>query len=119
MDDSLLAIYDEVLPRVFGYLLSRSGDRGIAEDLTSETFFAALKAVQADATMTISIEWLVGIARHSMVDHWRRQERIARRQQHLVDGYNRLEDPWDAHLDALRVREVLQQLGPHHQAALS
>jgi RNA polymerase sigma-70 factor (ECF subfamily) len=87
--------------------------------LTSETFFAALKAVQADPTMTISIEWLVGIPRHNMVDHWRRQERIARRQQHLVDGYNRLEDPWDAHLDALRVREVLQQLGPHHQAAMS
>jgi RNA polymerase sigma-70 factor, ECF subfamily len=54
-----------------------------------------------------------------MVDHWRRQERIARRQQHLVDGYNRFEDPWDTHLDALRVRVVLQQLRPHHQAALS
>lgn len=119
MDDSLLAIYDEALPSVFGYLLSRSGDRAIAEDLTSETFFAALKAAQADPTMTISIEWLVGIARHKMVDHWRRQERIARRQRQLIDSDELADDTWDTHLDALSVRDVLQQLGPHHQAALS
>jgi RNA polymerase sigma-70 factor, ECF subfamily len=119
VEEGLLAIYDEALPSVFGYLLSRSGDRTIAEDLTSETFFSALRAAQADPTLAISIEWLIGIARHKMVDHWRRQERVARRQQELVDGYDHSEDPWDAHLDALLVRDVLRQLGPHHQAALS
>jgi RNA polymerase sigma-70 factor (ECF subfamily) len=28
------------------------------------------------------------------------------------------DDPWEAHLDALRAREVLERLGPHHRAAL-
>ena len=119
MEDSLLAIYDEALPRVFGYLLSRSGDRATAEDLTSETMFAALRATQADPTLTISIDWLVGIARHKMVDHWRRQERIARRQRQLTEHHDHWEDPWDAQLDAWRVRDVLRELAPHHQAALS
>ena len=26
--------------------------------------------------------------------------------------------PWDAQLDALRARQVLERLGPHHRAAL-
>jgi RNA polymerase sigma-70 factor, ECF subfamily len=29
------------------------------------------------------------------------------------------DDPWDARLDALRARAVLQRLGPHHRAALT
>lgn len=28
-------------------------------------------------------------------------------------------DPWDAELDVLRVRDVLDRLGPHHRAALT
>jgi len=38
----LLALYDSALPQVHGYLLSRCGDRVLAEDLTSEVFLAAV-----------------------------------------------------------------------------
>lgn len=40
----LLALYDTALPQVYGYLLARCGDRALAEDLTSETFLAAVSA---------------------------------------------------------------------------
>ena len=29
------------------------------------------------------------------------------------------DDPWDAHLEITHARDVLQQLGPHHRAALT
>ena len=110
----LLALYDTALPQVYGYLLARCGDRAVAEDLASETFLAAVSAPGP-----LSTGWLIGTARHKLVDHWRRLAREQRGLQ-LVDeaAGNEAEDPWDARLDVLAAREVLSRLGPHHRAAL-
>ncbi len=69
---ALLALYDDALPQVYGYLLPRCGGTAVAEDLTAETFLAAVDAVQRRTVHTITVAWLVGIARHKLVDHWRR-----------------------------------------------
>src|SRR5690349_12524460 len=71
--DALLAIYDRAVPEVYGYLLPRCPNRTTAEDLTAETFLAAVSAVQRDAVPQMTVAWLVGVARHKLVDHWRRQ----------------------------------------------
>ena len=106
----LLALYDSALPQVHGYLLSRCGDRVLAEDLTSEVFLAAV-ATGDD----VGVPWLIGTARHKLVDHWRRRARDERLASELAPEPH---DPWDAQLDALRARQVLASLGPHHRAAL-
>ena len=41
----LLELYDDALPHVYGYLLARCGDTGLAEDLTAESFLAAVHAL--------------------------------------------------------------------------
>ncbi len=107
---ALLALYDTALPQVHGYLLSRCGDRAVAEDLTSEVFLAAV----VDGG-DVGMPWLIGTARHKLVDHWRRRARDERVADEVVVEPH---DPWDAELDALRAREVLAGLGPHHRAAL-
>jgi RNA polymerase sigma-70 factor, ECF subfamily len=118
----LLALYDLALPQVYGYLLARCGQRAVAEDLTAETFLAAVDAVRAGQAPPVSTPWLVGVARHKLSDHWRR---LAREQRALhavaADPGSPAEadDPWDAQLDALRAHDVLQRLGPHHRAALT
>ena len=114
----LLALYDHALPRVYGYLLARCGQRAVAEDLTAETFLAAVDAVRAGQGAVVSTAWLVGVARHKLSDHWRRQAR-EQRALHAVGTPAEPDDPWDARLDALRARDVLQRLGPHHRAALT
>ncbi len=111
----LLALYDEALPQVYGYLLSRCGQRALAEDLTAETFLAAVATVRQDRP--VSIAWLVGVARHKLVDHWRRQAREERGLS-AVGGPGET-DPWDGVLDAVTAREVLGRLGPHHRLALT
>ena len=113
-DPGLLSLYDRALPEVYGYLLARCGQRALAEDLTAETFLAAVHA----GDVPISVGWLIGTARHKLVDHWRRLEREERGLRLLDGGRADTEDPWDAELDALRAREVLDQLGPAHRAAL-
>lgn len=109
---ALLALYDSALPLVHGYLLSRCGDRATAEDLTSEVFLAAVASPDE-----VGVPWLIGTARHKLVDHWRRRARELR----LLDDAapeEGVHDPWEVELDALRARDVLAGLGAHHRAAL-
>jgi RNA polymerase sigma-70 factor, ECF subfamily len=113
----LLELYDEALPHVYGYLLARCGDVSLAEDLTAETFLAAVAAARRPAAPAPSVPWLIGVARHKLADHWRRLEREERGLR-LLDG-TATEDPWEETVDAIRARTVLAQLGPHHRAALT
>ncbi len=77
--DSFRAFYDEALPHVYGYFLHRcGGSTVVAEDLTQETFLAAVTALRKDRRVATPIAWIYGIARHKLLDHYRRQERIDR-----------------------------------------
>ena len=117
---ALLALYDRALPEVYGYLLPRCGDRSVAEDVTSETFLAAVDAVHKGKVPTLTVAWLIGVARHKLVDHWRSTAREERRLHRVAAEPDADEDdPWDAHLDAATAREVLAGMGAHHRAALT
>jgi len=116
----LLALYDRALPQVYGYLVPRCESTSVAEDLTAETFLAAVGAVQRGTVDIVTTAWLVGIARHKLVDHWRREEREERKLQMVQQQGSVTEhDPWDAQLEVVRARAVLGELGAHHRAALS
>jgi RNA polymerase sigma-70 factor (ECF subfamily) len=67
----------------------------------------------------VSTGWLIGVARHKLADHWRRVAREERGLRLVHDSEPDVDDPWDEQLDALRARQVLDSLGPHHRAALT
>lgn len=116
--DDLLALYDEALPDVYGYLLHRCRRRATAEDLTAETMLAAVESIRRGAVERVTVAWLVGIARHKLVDHWRRLERDEKNLR-AVETPPDHDDPWDEQLDAFAARAVLDGLGVHHRAALT
>jgi len=117
---ALLELYDTALPEVYGYLLSRCGQRALAEDLTAETFLAAVDAGQrSTAPDELSIAWLIGVARHKLADHWRRSAREERGLRVVAGELVELTDPWDEQVNVLAARDVLATLGPHHRAALT
>lgn len=71
--------YDEALPRVYGYFLHRCGGSAeTAEDLTQETFLAAVAELKKERKVARPTAWIYGIARHKLLDHYRSQERVAR-----------------------------------------
>ena len=78
-EDEIVLSVDRALPEVYGYLLHRCGSRSLAEDLTSEAVLAAVDQVRRGTLHEITAPYLVGIARHKLVDHWRRDERERRR----------------------------------------
>jgi RNA polymerase sigma-70 factor (ECF subfamily) len=107
------------LPDVYGYLLARCGDRTIAEDLTSETFMAAVSAYRRAMVSEWAVGWLIVVARRRLVDHWRRQARDQRERSFEVDDVADEVDVWDRPVDVDRALAALAQLGPHHRAALT
>ncbi|MPZ64192.1 MAG: sigma-70 family RNA polymerase sigma factor [Pseudonocardiaceae bacterium] len=115
---ALLEIYNAALPQVYGYLLSRCRNAALAQDLAAETFLAAVGAARRDPG-PVSIGWLIGVARHKLADHWRRQEREQRNLRLVHAEQYEADDPWDATLDAVLARQVLDRLGAHHRAALT
>jgi RNA polymerase sigma-70 factor, ECF subfamily len=118
--EALLSLYDRSLPQVFGYLARRCPTEALAEDLTAETFLAAVDAVRKGRGAGLTTGWLITVARNKLVDHWRRAEREARGRLLMVapDPVPDADD-WVEQLDPSRALVVLAGLGPHHQAALT
>jgi RNA polymerase sigma-70 factor (ECF subfamily) len=120
---ALVGLYDSALPEVYGYLASRCGSASVAEDLTSETFMAAVDAVRRGTVPDLTVAWLIGVARHKLVDHWRRREREERLLKavdpHPGDEGKGSEDPWDVRLDAMVAHRTLADLAPQHRSALT
>ena len=118
----LLALYDKALPEVYGYLLARCGMPAVAEDLTAETFLAAVDAVRRDRPPPVTTGWLVGVARHKLADHWRQQTREERKLRAVASDPRQSAaagDPWEALLDAVLAHQVLARLAPQHRLALT
>lgn len=117
----LLSIYDDAVGEVYGYLHARCRSRDLAEDLTSEVFMGAVAGIRRHPTTDVTTAWLIGIARHKLVDHWRRAEREQRRLRAVADDPTSEPpaDPWDVELDALAAQDALERLGAHHRAVLT
>lgn len=119
---ALLALYETALPQVYGYLHFRCRRQQLAEDLTAEVFLAAATVVRRADPPQVTLPWLIGTARHKLIDHWRHQSREERSLRAVAGdptGPAAVSDPWHEQLDVLRAREVLDLLGPHHRAALT
>jgi RNA polymerase sigma-70 factor (ECF subfamily) len=114
-----LEFYDRALPHVYGYLVRRCGGAAVAEDLCAETFLAAVDAVRGTDPPDLSVAWAVGVARHKLLDQWRRQARDEHRFEVLVGGASTesTEPVFDP--DAVDTRRLLDELVPQHRAALT
>src|SRR6187401_1453861 len=110
-DAGFEAWYRRSLPRVYAYLVSRGGgDVALAEDLTQQTFIAAIDQRSRFDGRSDTVTWLCGIARHKLADHFRAIDRDERRQMRMEVRQIELEDSSRAGLeleDRTMIGEVL------------
>ena len=67
-------MYRSALPAVYGFLSLRvGGNTSVAEDLTAETFAAAVQKYRAGQSDEVTLSWLKTVARRRLIDHWRRR----------------------------------------------
>jgi RNA polymerase sigma-70 factor (ECF subfamily) len=121
--DACAQFYDRAFDEVYRYLCRAVlGNRSLAEDLTQETFTSVVASVQAGHAELQSMPWVIGVARHKLIDHYRRCESEQRRMalvwaggfgsaDHQLDDLDR-EDPD-------RVIDLLRELSPTHRLVLA
>ncbi len=61
--------------RLIAYLARRLGDVGLAEDLAQESLMVALDKWSAEGLPDNPAAWLMTVAKHRAIDHWRKQKR--------------------------------------------
>ncbi len=68
-------IYKQYAQTVYGFLLSKTKDVLLAEELTQETFYRAIKASKRYRGEGSVSTWLCGIAKNVYLEHLRKQKR--------------------------------------------
>jgi RNA polymerase sigma-70 factor, ECF subfamily len=113
--------YRRTVPRVFSYLLARSGDAGLAEELCQETYLAAIAQRARYDGRSDTVGWLCGIARHKLADHFRRLQQADRRRLRLeVREITLASAPSpDRMADHLAIADALRSLPPLQRAMLT
>ena len=73
--DDMNAIYRQHAQTVYKFLLSQTRDPGLAEELTQETFYQAVRSIDRfDGKCKVSV-WLCQIAKHLWYQQLRKQKR--------------------------------------------
>jgi RNA polymerase sigma-70 factor (ECF subfamily) len=118
--EAFRAWYDEVMPRVYRYLAVRcEGDAALAEELTQQTFIAAIRDRDRFDHRSDAVTWLCAIGRHKLVDHYRRAGRARRGEAALVALQPAVAERWVARSDErVAVSDALATLHPDHRLAL-
>jgi RNA polymerase sigma-70 factor, ECF subfamily len=71
--DAFAVLYRRHLDRVYRYVLVRLGDHFLAQDVTAQTFLAALEGIRSYRGDGTFAAWLLSIARNKVADVLRRQ----------------------------------------------
>ncbi len=113
------ALYDRYVDAVYRYAYYRVRNEADAEDVTSEVFFKALRAMPRYEPRQPFLAWLYRIARNTIIDRARRQRpQLAFEDALRHPGVDRVVDP-DAGLDRLSdsqaLREAIARLTPLQQ----
>ena len=111
-----VALYERTVTDVYSYLASRVGDWAAAEDLTQDVFVAGARHVAAGDV--VDLAWLIGVARHKLVDHWRAQARHDRNLALAQSSEQTRRVEGSASIDPGIAAVVLADLNPTYRAAL-
>ena len=69
-------VYDLYFRDVYKYVLSLSRDADMAEEITQETFFKALKSIDSFRGQCRLYVWLCQIAKNTYISHCKKQNRM-------------------------------------------
>lgn len=114
-------LYERYVPRVYRYLLTRVGNVADAQDLTSQTFIAAMENLDKYKGQRPFLAWLFGIAHNKAADYYRRcrPETALEKVEAVPDSNEQPDDVVDQRLSLELVARKLQTIAPGRAEAIS
>ena len=107
-------VYNEYFNDVYLYIKRLSGDEHIAEDITSETFFKALKSIDSFRGECEIRVWLCQIAKNSYYTYIKKNSKIQNVEEtelvNLPDNNNNVADEVTSKLQAFEIQKVLHEI---------
>jgi RNA polymerase sigma-70 factor (ECF subfamily) len=68
-------LYEELAPKLYGFVFSRTGSREVAEDLSQEIFIKLIERVESfDDKKGRFTVWFWRMARNTLIDHYRQKK---------------------------------------------
>jgi RNA polymerase sigma-70 factor (ECF subfamily) len=126
-------LYDKYYQPIFGYVLRRTADVELAQDVTSQTFFKALKKLWQFRWQGVPFSsWLYRIASNEIANHFRKNnhysvslEKLAQKgfelsalsnpEQELIEAQKELQK----HQEFLKIQEKIILLSPKYQEVIA
>lgn len=107
-------VYKEYFNDVYLYIKRLSGDEHIAEDITSETFFKALKSIDSFRGECEIRVWLCQIAKNSFYTYIKKNSKIQNIEEseliNLPDNKNNVADEVQSKLQAFEIQRILHEI---------
>ncbi len=107
-------VYKEYFNDVFLYIKRLSGDEHIAEEITSETFFKALKSIDSFRGECEIRVWLCQIAKNSFYTYIKKNSKLQNVEEaelvNLPDNKNNVADEVANKMQALAIQKILEEL---------
>jgi RNA polymerase sigma-70 factor (ECF subfamily) len=109
--EAFTKLYDQYYPKIFGYVLRRTANLEVAQDITSETFLKALRKLWQFQWRNISFSpWLYKIATNEVNQYFRKAEyKKSVSLEELQEQGFELISPHDPESELIEAQEKLKQ----------
>jgi RNA polymerase sigma-70 factor (ECF subfamily) len=112
--DAFGELYDRYYSKIFGYVLRRTANLEVAQDIASETFFQALRKLWQFRWRSISFSsWLYKIASNEINQYFRKSER--RKSVSLEELQEQGLEPVSPHDPESELMEAQEELEQHRE----
>ena len=108
-------LYETCYMRVFSYVMTLSGDRSLAEELTQETFYRAFTRQREFRGESDEVTWLCAIAKNLFADEKRRANRRGEIPEDLQDQAKSVAKTVEDQDSSFRIHMALHQLEEPHR----
>ena len=105
--DQYAQLYETCYMRVFSYVMTLTGERHAAEEITQETFFRAFAKQNTFRGESDEVTWLCAIAKNLLADERRRQSRKGSAPEILPDEGKSLEQSTEDRDSSFRIHLAL------------
>lgn len=108
-------LWDEITPKLYGYLINTLKNREVAEDVLQDTWLTAIQKIHQFEPRGVRFSaWLFAIARNRCRDVWRRHREIPLEEHHDVP----VKPEVASGNDALGIEQMIRRLSQDDQDML-
>ena len=109
-------IYEQYFKDVYKYVLALCHNDTVAEEITQETFFKALKSIDSFKGQCKLYVWLCQIAKNTYFTYLKKQSKVLPLDEHQVDS---LEQALEEESTVLQIHQILHKLEEPYKEVFS